>query len=822
MSAETFDRDVLRAAVAPEGVPVLPLTDQVLFPRTVLAVAVTSPPVVEALSALPEDGIVVAVRQRDPSATEIPRAGIFDVGTMARVHRVAEMSTGDGQSAVVFLEGLARARIGAEHKSPPPALRVTVELLHDSPAPSGPEYNALQRTVQSLYREAIEASQGGPPELPATVQEIDDPALLTDFVAWAVPDLSLDARQELLETTDVGKRLWTLVRALVRLRDEQTTVNRIREQASQQISEAQRRYFLEEQMRALRRELGEDDGDRDIEELRKKLERGELPSPAAEEARRELSRLARMPRDSVEHSMVRGYVEWLAELPWTTTSGKPVDVDEAAAILDEDHEDLEKVKERILEYLSVYRLRPQLKGPILCFVGPPGVGKTSLGRSIARALGRKFERISLGGMHDEAEIRGHRRTYVGAMPGQILRRIRHAGTRDPVFMLDEVDKLGRDFRGDPAAALLEVLDPEQNASFTDNYLGVPFDLSRVLFIATANMLDPVPPALRDRMEALELPGYVDEEKLNIARRHLLPKQREAHGLEKDQLELTDSAIYALIRGYTNEHGVRELERQLAALCRKRARQIVSNEDGPSVLDPTMLTDFLGAPRTFAEEDTARRTRTPGVAVALAWTPTGGEVLFVEATRMPKKHGRLLVTGHVGKVMEESARIALSWVRAHAKRYGIEPRALMSDLHLHIPAGAVPKDGPSAGSVIATALVSLFTGRTVRPSVAMTGEVTLSGLLLPVGGIKAKMLAARRAGVREVILPERNRRDALEDVPAHLREQTKLHFVDDLAQAIDLALEEAPPKEATATAATSAPTAPQPSATVRARGRPPIR
>ena len=790
MSAETFDRDVLRAAASPEGVPVLPLTDQVLFPRTVLAVAVTAAPVVEALASIADDGIVVAVRQRDASADEVARGGIHDVGTMARVHRVAEMTRGDAPSAVVFLEGLARARVGAE-QARRPALRVAVELLSETPAPTSPEHDALSRTVQSLYREAMEASQGGPPELPATVQEIDDASLLTDFVAWAVPDLPLDARQELLETTDVGKRLWSLVRVLVRLRDEQAAIHRIREQATQQISDAQRRYFLEEQVRALRRELGDDDGDHDVDQLRAKLDRGELPPAAAEEARRELTRLSRMPRDSVEHSMVRGYVEWLAELPWKTATGQPVDIDEAAAILDEDHEDLEKVKERILEYLSVYRLKPQIKGPILCFVGPPGVGKTSLGRSIARALGRKFARISLGGMHDEAEIRGHRRTYVGSMPGQILRSLRHAGTRDPVFMLDEVDKLGRDFRGDPAAALLEVLDPEQNASFTDNYLGVPFDLSSVLFIATANMLDPVPPALRDRMEALELPGYVDEEKLGIARRHLLPKQREAHGLEDDQLSLTDEALFALIRGYTDEHGVRGLERQIASLCRKRARELVSDGRGPRPIDAQTLERMLGAPRFAQEDDVARRTRLPGVAVALARTPSGGEILFVEAARMQRQNGKLLVTGHVGKVMDESARIALSWVRAHAARYGIDPRVLASDLHLHIPAGAVPKDGPSAGAVIATALVSLFTERSVRPCVAMTGEITLSGLLLPVGGIKAKMLAARRGGVREVILPARNQRDALEDVPAHLRKNTELRFVDDLVQAIDLALEAAP-------------------------------
>ncbi|MCZ7683585.1 MAG: endopeptidase La [Sandaracinaceae bacterium] len=764
---------MLATLADPGGVVVLPLVDQVLFPRTVLAVAIGVPAVVEVLQSLPPHRLVVAVRSAAARCCLRSRASASDVGTLARVHRVAEVGAGE-PAVVAFLEGIARVRLH-EPREGAPRLRVGVELMPETPAPRDVEHGAMQRTIHGLYSEAIEASGGGTPELPATVSEIDEPALLTDFVAWAVPELSLDVRQEMLETADVGRRMWLLIRALVRLRDEQRAITRIKETATQQISDAQRRYFLEEQMRVLRKELGEEGDDHDVDELRRKLAAGELPEAAAGEARRELSRLAHIPREAAEHAIVRGYLEWLAELPWAKSSAEPVDVERAAAILDEDHEDLEKVKERILEYLSVYRLKPQLKGPILCFVGPPGVGKTSLGRSIARALGRKFARISLGGMHDEAEIRGHRRTYIGAMPGQILQAIRQAGTRDPVFMLDEVDKLGKGFHGDPAAALLEVLDPEQNSTFTDNYLGVPFDLSSVLFIATANVLDPVPPALRDRMEALELPGYVDEEKLSIAKKHLVPKQREAHGLGDDQLAPTDAALKLLIRGYTSEHGVRTLERTIASLCRKRAREIVSGADGHGgLITRGRVLELLGPPRE-EEHDLERRTSIPGVAVALAWTPSGGEVLFVEATRMPLEKGRLVVTGHVGKVMEESARIALSWVRAHAARYGIDPHLLASDLHLHIPAGAVPKDGPSAGGVIAAALVSLFTGRRVRPYVAMTGEVTLSGLLLPIGGIKAKMLAARRHGVREVILPERNRRDAYEEVPPQLRESTALHF-----------------------------------------------
>ncbi len=789
MPPETLDHDVLRALADPAGVVVLPLSEQVLFPRTVLAVAVGVPAVVDVLKSLGSEGIVVAVRQRDPESERIGRDQVHDVGTLARVHRVAEMSTGEGQTVVAFLEGIARVRVGAE-RAGPPRLRARVDPMPEKAAPRDIEHGAMSRTIQTLYSEAIDASGGGTPELPTTVQEIDDPALLTDFVAWAVPELALDVRQELLETTDVAERMWRLIRALVRLREEQRAVSRIKDEATKQITDAQRRYFLEEQVRALRRELGDEPDDRDLDELKDKIARGELPEAAAEEAKRELLRLARIPRESPEHATSRNYLEWLADLPWAATSGRAVDVHEAKIILDEDHEDLEKVKDRILEYLSVYRLKPQLKGPILCFVGPPGVGKTSLGRSIARALGRKFVRISLGGMHDEAEIRGHRRTYIGAMPGQILRSLRQAGTRDPVFVLDEVDKLGKDFRGDPASALLEVLDPEQNATFTDNYLGVPFDLSSVLFIATANMLDTVPAALRDRMEAIELPGYVDEEKVGIAKRHLVPKQREAHGLRTDQLVITDEALSTLVRGYTDEHGVRGLERQLASLCRKRAREIVGDGGSSGTITRERLIGMLGEPRVD-EHDVAHRTSIPGVAVALAWTPHGGEVLFVEATCMPQERGRLLVTGHVGKVMEESARIALSWVRAHASRYGVDPKLLAHDIHLHIPAGAVPKDGPSAGGVIATSLLSLFTERRVRAGVAMTGELTLSGLLLPVGGIKAKMLAARRAGIREVILPAKNRRDAFEEVPAHLREGTSLHFVDDLGEAIELVLEQAP-------------------------------
>ncbi len=790
MATEITDPDLTRALADPRGLIVLPLSEQILFPHTVLAVAIAQPEVIEVLSGLGDNSLIVAVRVRDPEhGTASLREKLAGVGTVARLHRLVELATREGKSTVVaFVEGVARVRIGTERRTAP-HLRVSVEHLIERHALPDAEQAALRRTIETLFSEILDATPGAAPELPSTWKEVEDVSALTDLIAWAMPDISQDVRQELLETLDVRERMWRLVREMVRVRDEQRAVNRIREEAKRQISDAQRRYFLEEQVRALRRELGQEPEESEIEELRRGIEEKALPKHAADEARRELARLARMPREATEHALVRTYLEWLIELPWTRTSNHEIDVAQAARVLDEDHDDLERVKERVLEYLSVIRLKPDQKGPILCFVGPPGVGKTSLGRSIARALGRPFVRISLGGMHDEAEIRGHRRTYVGAMPGQILRGIRQAGTSDPVFMLDEIDKLGKDFRGDPAAALLEVLDPEQNVTFTDNYLGVPFDLSGVMFLTTANDLDPVPPALRDRMEALELPGYVDEEKLTIAKHHLVPKQREAHGLAQEQLVLGDDALADIVRHYTDESGVRDLERRIASLCRKRARQIVDSGNGAAWMTRDRVRELLG-PAPFEQElDLAARTSIPGVSVALAWTPRGGEVLFVEASRMTRARGELLVTGQVGKVMFESARIALSWVRAHAERYGIDPHLVnRSDLHVHVPAGAVKKDGPSAGIVIAAAFVSLFTGRSIRPYVAMTGEITLSGLLMKVGGMKGKMLAARRNGVREVILPAQNRQEVFEEVPEALRAQTQLHFVATMGEAIDLALQ----------------------------------
>jgi ATP-dependent Lon protease len=558
-----------------------------------------------------------------------------------------------------------------------------------------------------------------------------------------------------------------------------------------QLSANQREFYLREQLKAIQKELGEgDDASRDVEELRKKLESAGMKEEVKTEALRELNRLARMSPASPEYGMTRTYLEWMSNLPWSTSSGSQVDVKRAAEILDEDHYDLEKVKDRILDYLAVLQLRPVLKGPILCFVGAPGVGKTSLGRSIARALGRKFARISMGGMHDEAEIRGHRRTYIGALPGQIVQGLRRAGSNDPVFMLDEVDKLGRDFRGDPASALLEVLDPEQNSTFRDNYLDVPFDLSKVLFITTANVLDPIPDALRDRMEIISLEGYTEQEKVIIAFRYLIPRQTAENGLDAAQdIEFGDDAVRFMVRRYTREAGVRNLERQIGTICRKQARRIAEGTREKMVVTTELVEKDLGAPRYRTDTEVADRTSRPGVAVGLAWTPVGGDVLFIEAGRMPGGNKGLIMTGQLGPVMQESVQAALTWVRGSATKYGIDPDLFKtSDIHIHVPAGAIPKDGPSAGITMATALLSMLTDRRVRKNLAMTGEITLTGQVLPIGGIKEKVLAAKRSGIRDVILPFENEVNVIEDLKSEQIGDIELHYVKTMEEVVEMALE----------------------------------
>jgi ATP-dependent Lon protease len=553
------------------------------------------------------------------------------------------------------------------------------------------------------------------------------------------------------------------------------------------VGKNQREYFLREQMKAIQKELGEgDDQTKEIEELQQKIEAAGMPEAVKKEAQRELERLAKMPVAAAEYTVSRTYLDWLVMLPWQKRTDEVIDLRRTKDVLDADHTGLEKAKDRIVEYLAVRKLNPDVKGPILCFVGPPGVGKTSLARSIAQSLSRKFVRVSLGGMRDEAEIRGHRRTYIGALPGQIIQGLRRAESKNPVFILDEIDKLGADFRGDPASALLEVLDPEQNSAFRDHYLDVPFDLSDVLFITTANVLDPIPAALRDRMEVLEIPGYTEEEKLAIAREHLVAKQVQNHGLAPDQLVITDQAISAIVRGFTREAGVRNLEREIAAVCRKAARRRAEGNPEPLVVTADVVTELLGAPR-FLDEEIHERTKEPGVAIGLAWTPAGGDVLFVEASRMPGT-GSLTLTGQLGEVMKESARAALSWFRAHAPAYGADPDFFKNaEIHLHVPSGAIPKDGPSAGVTIATALASEVTRRPVRGDIAMTGEITLSGRVLPVGGIKEKVLAARRAGIREIILPRQNEKNVNEDLTAELRKELTIHLVQSVDEVLLLAL-----------------------------------
>jgi ATP-dependent Lon protease len=741
----------------------------------------------------PDDKLIAVVAQLDPRVEKPARMDLHTVGTAGVIHKVVKMPN---ENYFVFVEGTHRMKI-LEVVQQEPFLRVRVQPLADVvPEQPDSEYEALTRNVRELFQEIVASSTHLSDELQTVALNLDDPAGLSDFVAASLPSLTARVRQELLETLDVRARLRRLVEELGKEREVLRLRSKIQEDVQEKFGQTQREYILREQLKAIQKELGEtDEAQREIEELREKVEKAGMPEEVKKEALRELKRLERIPQAAAEYTVARTYLDWLVALPWRKASAGDVDVKRSEQILNEDHYDLEKVKQRILEYMAVFQLKRDLKGPILCFVGPPGVGKTSLGRSIARALGRHFVRISLGGMHDEAEIRGHRRTYIGALPGQIMQGIRRAETNDPVFMLDEVDKLGRDFRGDPAAALLEVLDPEQNYSFRDHYLDVPFDLSKVLFITTANILDTIPPALRDRMEVLELPGYTEEEKVHITRRYLVPKQIETHGLEAEKhIRFAQEGLQEIIRHYTHEAGVRNLEREVANVCRKRARQIAQDGTGVLEITPEVVNEMLGVPRFRIETELEERTRRPGVAVGVAWTPQGGDVLFVEAAKMPREagggsRGEFTMTGQLGQVMQESMRAALTWARGNYPLFGLERGEVeKNDVHIHVPAGAIPKDGPSAGVTMATALVSLFTDTPVRSYVGMTGEITLSGLVLPVGGIKEKVLAARRSGVKEMILPAENRGNLEEDIPTHLREGMKFHFVKTIEDVLEHAFE----------------------------------
>jgi len=771
----------------PAELPILPLRDTVLFPGAVIPLTVGRESSLALLDSLEgEEKVLGVVAQLDPRIEDPVGTDLHSVGTLGKVHKMVRTPNGN---VVVFLEGVRRMRV-IEVVGLKPFLRARVEELPDIEDQSEAELTALYRNTQELFRDVVSRSPQLSDDLQGVANNMESPSQLADFVAGTLPSLNTLLRQELLETPSVRKRLEILIRELTKEKEVLELRAKIHEQVQEQVNQSQREFLLREQMKAIQKELGDgDDTQAEITELREEVESSGMSAEAKKECERELKRLSRMTPASAEYMVSRTYLEWMTSLPWAKSSGvEDIDIAKAQGILDEDHYDLDKVKQRILDYLAVKKLQPGMKGPILCFLGPAGVGKTSLGKSIARALGRKFVRISLGGMHDEAEIRGHRRTYIGALPGQIIQGIRRAETNDPVCMLDEVDKLGRDFRGDPSAALMEVLDPEQNATFRDHYLDVPFDLSKVLFIATANWMDPIPEPLRDRMEILELPGYTEDEKIHIAKRFLIPRQCSENGLKAgEQIEFSDEGLREIIHGYTREAGVRSLEREIATLVRKQARRIAEGKLEKFEVTPERVREVLGVPKIHIEREVEERVARPGVSVGLVWTPAGGDIVFVEASSM-RGGKQFTMTGHLGEVMQESMRAALSWVRANAENYGIDPDFFRKqDVHIHVPSGAIPKDGPSAGVAMVTALVSLLSGHPIRPRVAMTGEISLTGVVLPVGGIKEKVLGAKRAGIEEVILPAENEPNVKEDLPEELLGGLKVHFVHTVDEALRIAL-----------------------------------
>ncbi len=778
-----------------EALALLTVRDTVLFPHAVMPLNVGRPSSVALIESLGEAKKIGVVAQQDPSLDDPEPEDLYQVGALAIIHKVVRMPN---QTLLIFTEGLNRIRIN-EYREREPFYKVSYDAIIETEAEVDSVLEALRQNALSLFSSIIELSPSLSDDVLQMVKNLDDPGRQADFIAATIPSLGSAEKQSILEELDIRKRLEMLLRLLSKEHEVLELRSKIQSQVQDQLSQTQREFYLREQMKAIQKELGEQDEQADVEDLRKLVEKSKMPEEAKKEAEREVKRLSRMNPASADYTVARTYLDWLVALPWQTSSGKRVDIVKAAKVLDEDHYDLEKVKERILDYLAVLQLKPQLKGPILCLAGPPGVGKTSLGKSIARALGRKFIRMSLGGMHDEAEIRGHRRTYIGALPGQVIQGIKRAGTNDPVFILDEIDKLGRDFRGDPASALLEVLDPAQNNAFRDHYLDTPFDLSKVLFITTANVMDTIPGPLLDRMEVLELQGYTEFEKLQIAKSYLIPRQIEENGLDSNDIAFTDEALRFVIRRYTREAGVRNLEREIGTICRKQARRIAETQSRSKAktkaaankltITPMIVEEFLRSPRFREELEIAERTARPGVALGLAWTASGGDVLFIEATSMPGGGKGMVLTGQLGKVMQESMQAALSWVRSHAPLLKLPPSYFRSnDLHVHVPAGAIPKDGPSAGVTVVSALVSLVTGRRVRPYVAMTGEITLSGNVLPVGGIKEKVLAARRSGVTEVILPHENESDVKDDLNQEQLGDLKVHYVRSVSEVIAIALE----------------------------------
>jgi ATP-dependent Lon protease len=770
------------ADAPPESLPVLGLADVVVFPGMIVPLLVDTPQSTRLVDdVVAGDRLVALVLQRRPDVQNPAPADLWNVGCAARVLKMLKFPDG---SARVLVEGLWRVAL-KEFTSDKPYLRARIEVLADQPDDSI-EAAALFRTAQNQFQQIINLSPGLSETVKVQALNTEEPGRFADLIATNL-NLGLEERQRLLEMPRGRDRLQRLLPLMSRELEVLTLGSKIQSEVTSSMSKTQRDFFLREQLRAIQRELGDvDPGAAELTELKNKLEQAQLPPEALKVARKELERLEHTPAASPEHAIIRNYLDFLIALPWNRSTEDKIDLAEAARILDQQHFGLRKVKDRLLEFIAVIKLKKQIKGPILCLVGPPGVGKTSLGKSVADALGRKFVRIALGGMRDEAEIRGHRRTYVGAMPGRILQSLRRAESNNPVLLLDEIDKVGADFRGDPAAALLEVLDPQQNHTFTDHYLDLPFDLSRVLFITTANWLEPIHPALRDRLEVIELPGYTEEEKLQIARRHLVPRQLDEHGVKRKLLRFSDAALRRLIRDYTREPGVRQLDREIAAITRKAARRLADRPGTPRPLTVSLavLREFLGPPRFLSE--TAEAITDYGIALGLAWTPVGGEILFIEATRMPGK-GRLILTGSLGDVMKESAQAALSYLRSHAKQLGIDAEQFEKrDFHIHVPSGATPKDGPSAGSAIVVALASLLQKRLARSDVAVTGEISLRGRVLPVGGIKEKVLAAARSGLRRVVLPEQNRKD-LADVPEEVRKKLDLCFVRTIAELLPLAL-----------------------------------
>src|ERR1700760_2349476 len=748
--------------------PILPVRSTVSFPHAVLPLTVGRESSIQLIQSLGEQKTIVVVAQRDERMDSPQPSDLYSVGTLATVHKVVKMPN---QSLFVFTEGTERVKVG-EFSQLEPFMMASVDHLPESDPGRSAELEALQRNVIAQFQQIVTTSPTLSDELQTIALNIEDPGRLVDFIASSLPFLATTDKQELLETPDVMLRMERINKHLAKEAEVQQLRNKIQTEVQDQVQQSQRDYYLREQLKAIQKEIGElDDGQKDIEELRQKIEAAGMPDDVKKEATKELNRLSRMSPMAADYSLTRNYVEWLAVLPWAKSTGGEVDIAKAKEILDLDHYDLKRVKDRILDYLSVRRLKPDMKGPILCFVGPPGVGKTSLGRSIARALDRKFSRISLGGMHDEAEIRGHRRTYIGALPGQIIQHMKRVEVKDPVFMLDEIDKLGRDFR--------------------DNYLDQPFDLSKVLFIATANQLDTIPGPLLDRMEIIELTGYTEEEKVNIATRYLIPRQIKENGITAEQIEFPTESVHLIARHYTREAGVRKLEQQIGTVCRKVARKIAEGHTEKLVISPEIVHEFLGGIKVRVDTELAERTKRPGVAVGLAWTPVGGDVLFIEANKMKGKGG-FTMTGQIGEVMQESMQAALTWVRSNAKSIGLEEDFMKDiDLHIHVPAGAIPKDGPSAGVTMATALISLLTDTPVHPLTAMTGEITLSGNVLPVGGIKEKFLAAKRAGVRDVILPAENRQNVEEDLTPDQIEGVRIHYASRIGDVLAVALPTTP-------------------------------